>query len=339
MSTTLKDIAAAAGVSIGTVDRALKDRGRVNPQVAERIKTLAKEMDYHPNKIASGLVNRTRKYKIAVILHVTGNDFFNEIIKGIKKADKDIRDYGMSVKIYPCEDFNISMQLANIETAIAEGANAIAIVPINDPIISKKIRQLNRENFPVVFLNTYLNRISVLSSIHCDYFRSGRMGAMLIKLISGGSGHVMAFFPSTVMYGNHSRKEGCEHYFKNMNSSSLILEKTVELTNNATINYDLMMQELTQHPNVDCILFNGNAKMAVSVLDSINRPIKAVFYDFADETRQALRDGKIAAAIIQDPKGQGERAINVLFQYLTSHKIPPKEILMECQIMFKECID
>ena len=84
--TTLKDIAAAAGVSIGTVDRALKDRGRVNPQVAQHIKDLAKEMDYHPNKIASGLVNRSRNYKLAVILHITGNDFFNEILKGVKKA-------------------------------------------------------------------------------------------------------------------------------------------------------------------------------------------------------------------------------------------------------------
>lgn len=338
MPTTLKDIAAAAGVSIGTVDRALKDRGRVNPQVAERIKALAKEMDYHPNKIASGLVNRSRQYKIAVILHVTGNDFFNEIIKGIKKADREIRDYGMSVRIYPCEDFNASMQLANIETAIAEGANAIAIVPINNPIISKKIRQLNRENFPVVFLNTYLNRISVLSSIHCDYFRSGRIGAMLINLISGGTGHVMAFFPSTVMYGNHSRKEGFKSYFETVDSS-LVLEETVELTNNSTINYDIMMGELAKHKDVNYILFNGNARMALSVLNDIDRPIKAVFYDFANETRQALREGKISAAIIQDPKGQGEQAINILFQYLTSHTIPPKEFLMECKIMFKECID
>lgn len=86
--TTLKDIAAAAGVSIGTVDRALKDRGRVNPQVAQHIKDLAKEMDYHPNKIASGLVNRSRNYKIAVILHITGNDFFNEVLKGVKKRKK-----------------------------------------------------------------------------------------------------------------------------------------------------------------------------------------------------------------------------------------------------------
>ena len=64
MPTTLKDIAAAAGVSIGTVDRALKNRGRVNPQVAEKIKELAKEMDYHPNKIASGRHNTYTHFKI-----------------------------------------------------------------------------------------------------------------------------------------------------------------------------------------------------------------------------------------------------------------------------------
>ena len=44
MPTTLKDIAAAAGVSIGTVERALKNRDRINPQVAERIRQIAKEM-------------------------------------------------------------------------------------------------------------------------------------------------------------------------------------------------------------------------------------------------------------------------------------------------------
>ena len=42
MGTTLKDIAAMAGVSAGTVDRALHNRGRVNPEVAERIKKIAK---------------------------------------------------------------------------------------------------------------------------------------------------------------------------------------------------------------------------------------------------------------------------------------------------------
>ena len=38
MGVTLQQIAEAAGVSRGTVDRALNDRGRIKPEVSEKIK-------------------------------------------------------------------------------------------------------------------------------------------------------------------------------------------------------------------------------------------------------------------------------------------------------------
>lgn len=50
MAGTIKEIAEKAGVSRGTVDRALNNRGRINPEVAEKIKTIAKEMNYVPKK-------------------------------------------------------------------------------------------------------------------------------------------------------------------------------------------------------------------------------------------------------------------------------------------------
>ena len=42
---TIKEIAALAGVSRGTVDRVLNDRGAVNPETAEKIRKIAKEYD------------------------------------------------------------------------------------------------------------------------------------------------------------------------------------------------------------------------------------------------------------------------------------------------------
>lgn len=338
MSTTLKDIAAAAGVSIGTVDRALKNRGRINPQVAEKIKKIAKEMNYQTNKIASGLVNSSRKYKIAIILHIMGNDFFDEILKGIRKAEREIRDYGMSIKIYSCEDFNAEMQLENIELALRENADAIIIVPINSALIRKKIRELSKQKFPVVFLNTYLKRISAFSSIHCDYFRSGRIGAMLTTLISNNNGRVIAFFPSSVMLGNNSRKEGCQNYF-DTNTECAVLKDIVELTNNADINYKIVRDTLIKEQDVNCILFCGDSKMGISVLHELKRPIKAVFYDLGKETKQAIKEGKVNVAITQDPVEQGYMSVYVLFQYFSMGKIPPKEILMDCKIVFKESID
>ena len=55
MSVTLQQIAEAAGVSRGTVDRALKDRGRVKPEVAEKIKKIAQEMGYQPSRAGRAL--------------------------------------------------------------------------------------------------------------------------------------------------------------------------------------------------------------------------------------------------------------------------------------------
>lgn len=51
---TIKEIAALAGVSRGTVDRVLNDRGAVNPETAEKIRKIAKELDYKPNRAGSG---------------------------------------------------------------------------------------------------------------------------------------------------------------------------------------------------------------------------------------------------------------------------------------------
>ena len=68
MSVTSKQIAELAGVSRGTVDRALHNRGRVNPEVAQRILQLAEELGYQPNPIGRALVKKAQRFKIGVIM-------------------------------------------------------------------------------------------------------------------------------------------------------------------------------------------------------------------------------------------------------------------------------
>ena len=73
MSVTSKQIAELAGVSRGTVDRALHNRGRVSPEVAERIRKLADELDYQPNAIGRALVKTSQDFKLGVILQSIEN--------------------------------------------------------------------------------------------------------------------------------------------------------------------------------------------------------------------------------------------------------------------------
>ncbi|MFQ9125618.1 MAG: LacI family DNA-binding transcriptional regulator [Butyricicoccaceae bacterium] len=48
MAVTLVEIASLAGVSRGTVDRALNNRGRVDPEVADRVRRIAAELRLSP---------------------------------------------------------------------------------------------------------------------------------------------------------------------------------------------------------------------------------------------------------------------------------------------------
>ena len=83
MPVTLQQIAEAAGVSRGTVDRALKNRGRVNAEVAERIRKIAKEMGYQPSRAGRALAMAKKNVKIAVILQSAQTPFMNLVSEGI----------------------------------------------------------------------------------------------------------------------------------------------------------------------------------------------------------------------------------------------------------------
>ena len=52
---TIKDIAARAGVSTGTVDRVLHKRPNVSKSALEKVNKALEELDYRPNMYASAL--------------------------------------------------------------------------------------------------------------------------------------------------------------------------------------------------------------------------------------------------------------------------------------------
>ena len=82
MGVTIRQIAEAAGVSRGTVDRALNNRGRINPQVKERIEQIARDMGYRPNQLGRALSMSRNNRIIGVILQSVETPFMQETTSG-----------------------------------------------------------------------------------------------------------------------------------------------------------------------------------------------------------------------------------------------------------------
>ena len=61
----IKDIAEMAGVSSGTVDRILHNRGNVSESARKAVEEVLKKVNYKPNIHISGL-SLKRKYKVVI---------------------------------------------------------------------------------------------------------------------------------------------------------------------------------------------------------------------------------------------------------------------------------
>lgn len=82
--TTIKDVAAQAGVSPATVSNVLLGRRAASPEVAERVRTIARELGYSPDRSASHL--RSGKTRIITVLVPNLTDpFFAAVIDAFER--------------------------------------------------------------------------------------------------------------------------------------------------------------------------------------------------------------------------------------------------------------
>ena len=94
-TTTIKDIAKAAGVSIATVSRVINQSENVKPELAERVMSAVKKLNYSPNAVARSLKNS----KTAVVAYLVSNisdPFFITIGRGIEAY---IQNYGYNLMV------------------------------------------------------------------------------------------------------------------------------------------------------------------------------------------------------------------------------------------------
>jgi DNA-binding LacI/PurR family transcriptional regulator len=95
--TTIKDVAKKAGVSVSTVSYALSGSRPISETTRKRIKSAVEELNYHPNLLARGLINK--RTRIIALLYPTLalselEDLPTEFIASVTNVTYE-RDYGL----------------------------------------------------------------------------------------------------------------------------------------------------------------------------------------------------------------------------------------------------
>lgn len=323
---TIKEIAAMAGVSRGTVDRVLNHRGSVNPSTAEKIERIAKELDYRPNVAGLVLAAQKRRLKLGVILFSPENPFYIDVLAGVNDKAEELSGYNCSVLVKEIS-FGVEEQLAAIDELVAEEVNGIALAPYNDERIRRRINELFDLGIPVVTMNTDIENSRRIAYVGSNYTKSGATAAGLMHLMTHGQIHIGIVTGSSNILCHTERIAGFTKTLKPYRDSIHITD-IIEVHDDEIESYEKTAKLLTEHPEINALYFAaGGVYGGCRSVKALGRQkdMCIIAYDMVPTTRELMKKGTIAAVICQQPRHQGSKPLALLFTYLTTGELPEKE--------------
>lgn len=336
--TTIKEIADLAGVSRGTVDRVLNNRGAVSPKTAEKIMDIVRAMDYRPNRAGITLAAQKKKYKIGVILFSENNPFFDEVMEGVRIKASELQDYGITTLTRRVE-FDMEAQLAAVDELLGEGIHGLMLAPYNHMRIQEKIDKLVELQIPVVTVNTDIDGSRRLAYVGSDYFQGGCTAAGLFALMTSGTVDLGIITGSSNVLCHTERIRGLRHVLE-QTYPRIRIARILENHDDEFESYTLTRQLLEEYPHLDAVFFAaaGVYGGCRAIRESGCHP-KVITFDEVPTTLEMLKDGIISATISQQPVRQGSRSLDILFEYLTSGILPEQEQnFVELSIKIRENI-
>jgi len=301
MSVTIKEIAKIAGVSRGTVDRALNNRDGVNEEVAKKVLAIAKALGYTPNTVGKALSLQKQQRKIAVILNSIGNPFFEPILAGIEKASKEVSDFGFQITVKEFNGFNVEVQLNLLDEVESDDFDYLAIAPINSPLIASRLAELSQKGIVILTINNDIELEERVAYVGCDYWKSGKTAAGLFGLITGGEANVGIITGSVHSSGHNARIGGFQEVIKT-DFPKINIVKVVENFDDDTISYRVVKELFAEDNKIDSLYFTAagtkGGLQAVCDLGLAGR-VKIITFDMTPEVKHHLEIGTIAATICQ----------------------------------------
>lgn len=314
---TIKDIAQKAGVSIGTVDRALNDRSRISAATKKKILQAAMDLDYKRNEFARALSVKKRVHIIAV--YPTIPDYYTHYFtEGFNQAASQLIDYGLEFSMLRTETLAPREILREVTKLNLDDYDGILINASGMELNSFINKAVNR-GIAVATFNSDLPGNKRLFFSGEDHIVGGRMSGELAARLLRGSGTVGLFCGLPSIYAHEKRIEG----FREVLASYY---PDVHIT--SRVNHDDIPEHLSEKAEellfkgvIPDIIFCNSATGVLPICQAIerhkiqNKPL-VIGYDY-DQTLQPMIDsGTCTALVFQNPRKQAYNALKFLFSYI-----------------------
>ena len=326
MRVTISDVAKKAGVSRGTVDRVIYDRPGVSKASRLKVEQAIKELEFNPNYNSVSRSSRKIPKTIHFIVAPSFNPFVDEVIKGIKRAQKEYGEYGLEIKVHAHRDFGRDEQLLALGRYDKDKCSGLIIVPVVDDDVRNRINTLVDSGLPVVIYNSDLPGAKRLCFVGQDQYKSGATAGMLMN-ITVRQGKVAVIWAMEGLMCHRDRKNG----FTETISDDI---EVVEGGSNYDMDepaYEITKKLIADNEDLKGIYITGGG------VDGIARALKergkekdiaVICHDLTSVSTRLIKEGIVNYAIGQDPSYQSYKSVSILFDYIYRGITPGRDAVL-----------
>ncbi len=343
-SIRIKDIALKAGVSIGTVDRVLHERGEVSIATREKIQQIIDELNYRPNLLASSLASK-KNIVFATLMPKAANqdNYWSKPQSGVEKARHQLREYGVQIKQFFYDMDDSSSFSSEAERLIHVAPDAVLLAPSAKREAIRFTQQLDELSIPYLFIDSVLPNTHPIGFVAQSSFDSGYLAAKMIDWGIAEEGTVLLIHLAKELdNANHLllRERGFLRYFEQKKSNMhQILKIEISSIGECAIVDHLGKLGIDPRNVKGIFVTNSKVHLAAACFRSFSVTPKIVGYDLIPQNIALLKVGKIDFLICQKPEIQGFQGIQLLFDHLVKKEKIRKENYTSIDLITRENIN
>lgn len=337
---TIKEIAQRAGVSIGTVDRVIHNRGHVDPDKAERIRMICAQAGYQPNTLARALIMRGKNMRIAAAINSPDYNLFSRRVKeGLDAICQERKDYNITPDYFFMRESSAQQQLAHLEQIRREGYSGLVIKPIQDPEVERTLGEMIRDGMPVVTCTSDMPGLDTVGFVGQDHAKEGRLAANMLCTCFRRPIRAAVMSQKKNVW---SRTQKISAFCRYMEQAGNQITDVVEVSDEPGLMYRQTQELLRRRQDLDALYAHaGDVGPICRAVEDLGLGKRLCLFTFGEkeDTARLLQKGQILFAIEEKPYQHGYYAGRMMIDYLLSRTRPAEpRLLIEANVLIAEAL-
>lgn len=327
MAVTIRDVAAAAGVSMATVSRVLSGSTGVDPEMAARVRAASERLGYRANLAARALRRRVTD-TVGMVVPDLANPFFPIVVQSVEAA---LRERGMSLLL--CDARNdVEDEATLIQNLIDHQIDGLVVSAV-DRIASRHAIRLAGSRVPLV----QLDRLAVPELPYVGAEQEVAIGQLVDHLADAGCRRFV--YVSSSLHISTAR-DRMQIFIRRLRALDPDIEQRV-LVRDFSLEWgrDAAQQVLGAAPWPDAVVC-ANDLTAVGVLQVLHEhgvkvPAEIIVTGF-DDTVLAVASQPPLTTVRQPLSMMGLEAVTMLRAMIDGGPSPTQRLLLPTELVIRQ---